>query len=280
MKPGEGVFHETQVQELQKLGLDITVICPRPFHSAPVRMLKKTYRKKDARPEYEIRKGIPVYRPFYRAVPGQLKWAQPHRRIASAVLKTMKQRGLYPDLIHAHFAMPSGGAAAVVSESAQIPYVLTLHGSDVNVYPHYSKGAFKAFKRAVGSASVVLAVSHKLRKKPKSFRALTARFCQSAYSSAVFRRMRRRKRKSEKDSDSRSISVWLSMSAGWSERKAFLNCLKRSNRCRTLLRQSLSGMVPQNRADAEGAYCHRPSPESSGKRLFTCGRSIRTSFLQ
>lgn len=79
----------------------------------------------------------------------------------------MKQRGLYPDLIHAHFAMPSGGAAAVVSESAQIPYVLTLHGSDVNVYPHYSKGAFKAFKRAVGSASVVLAVSHKLQEEAK-----------------------------------------------------------------------------------------------------------------
>lgn len=167
MKPGEGVFHETQVQELQKLGLDITVICPRPFHSAPVRMLKKAYRKKDARPEYEIRKGIPVYRPFYRAVPGQLKWAQPHRRIASSVLKTMKQHDLHPDLIHAHFAMPSGGAAAVVSESAQIPYVLTLHGSDVNVYPHYSKGAFKAFKRAVGSASVVLAVSHKLQEEAK-----------------------------------------------------------------------------------------------------------------
>lgn len=46
LKPGEGVFHETQVQELQKLGLDITVICPRPFHSAPVRMLKKAYRKR------------------------------------------------------------------------------------------------------------------------------------------------------------------------------------------------------------------------------------------
>lgn len=69
MKPGEGVFHETQVQELQKLGLDIIVICPRPFHSAPVRMLKKTYRKKDARPEYEIRKGIPVYRPFIGQFP-------------------------------------------------------------------------------------------------------------------------------------------------------------------------------------------------------------------
>lgn len=79
----------------------------------------------------------------------------------------MKQHDLHPDLIHAHFAMPSGGAAAVVSESERIPYVLTLHGSDVNVYPHYSKGAFKAFNRAVGSASSVLAVSHKLQEETK-----------------------------------------------------------------------------------------------------------------
>ncbi len=140
---------------------------PTAFSFSTCPHAEKDISKKDVRPEYEIRKGIPVYRPFYRAVPGQLKWAQPHRRIASAVLKTMKQRDLYPDLIHAHFAMPSGGAAAVVSESAQIPYVLTLHGSDVNVYPHYSKGAFKAFKRAVGSASVVLAVSHKLQEEAK-----------------------------------------------------------------------------------------------------------------
>ncbi|WIG46472.1 glycosyltransferase family 4 protein [Bacillus halotolerans] len=167
LKPGEGVFHETQVQELLKLGLDITVICPRPFHPAPVRMLKKAYRKKDARPEYEIRKGIPVYRPFYPAVPGQLKWSQPHRRIGAAVLKTIKQHDLNPDLIHAHFAMPSGGAAAVVSKTIGIPYILTLHGSDVNVYPHYSKGAFKAFKTAVGSASAVLAVSEKLQEETK-----------------------------------------------------------------------------------------------------------------
>ncbi len=29
-KPGEGVFHETQAQELRKLGAEMTVICPRP----------------------------------------------------------------------------------------------------------------------------------------------------------------------------------------------------------------------------------------------------------
>lgn len=55
LKPGEGVFHETQVQELLKLGLDITVICPRPFHPAPVRMLKKAYRKR--MPDQNMRYG-------------------------------------------------------------------------------------------------------------------------------------------------------------------------------------------------------------------------------
>ncbi|WP_437131855.1 teichuronic acid biosynthesis protein TuaC [Bacillus atrophaeus] len=166
-KPGEGVFHETQAQELYKLGIDITVICPRPFHPAPVRMLKKAYRKKDARPEYEIRKGIPVYRPLYQALPGQLKWAQPHRRIAASVLRTIRKNRLNAELIHAHFAMPSGGTAAIVSQALGIPYMLTLHGSDVNIYPHYSKGAYKAFRTAVQSAADVLAVSPKLQEQTR-----------------------------------------------------------------------------------------------------------------
>ncbi len=59
--------------------------------------------------------------------------------MALSVLSEIKNHGLKPDLIHAHFAMPSGGAAAIVSKALGIPYVLTLHGSDVNVYPHYSK---------------------------------------------------------------------------------------------------------------------------------------------
>ncbi|MFN2744469.1 teichuronic acid biosynthesis protein TuaC [Bacillus sp. z60-18] len=166
-KPGEGVFHETQVQALRMLGIDVTVICPLPVNPGPLRLLKKKYRRIRSSPEYEERKGIPVYRPPYTALPGQLKWAQPHRRIAEAVLRTIGKHRLAPDMIHAHFAMPSGGAAAVVSERLNIPYALTLHGSDVNVYPHYSKGAFKAFERAVRSASDVLAVSDMLKDKTK-----------------------------------------------------------------------------------------------------------------
>ncbi|MCY7915996.1 teichuronic acid biosynthesis protein TuaC [Bacillus vallismortis] len=166
-KPGEGVFHETQVQALQLQGVDVTVICPSPVNPAPLRLLKKKYRQVQTVPEYEERKGIPVYRPPYTALPGQLKWAQPHPRIAKSVLRVIEKEGLTPNLIHAHFAMPSGGAAAIVSQRLKVPYVLTLHGSDVNIYPHYSKGAFRAFETAVHAAAKVLAVSEALKVKTK-----------------------------------------------------------------------------------------------------------------
>lgn len=174
--PGMGIFHETQAQSLKKLGIHVEVICPKPVNLPFIRGLKKQYRMNENVPAYEIRNGIPVHRPSYRAYPGQLKWAQPHKRIAGAVLGTMKANSIKPDLIHAHFAMPSGGAAAVVSESAAVPYVLTLHGSDVNVYPHYSKSAYQAFLLAVRSASAVLAVSKELKEKAEEMAGVSSTF--------------------------------------------------------------------------------------------------------
>lgn len=163
--PSEGVFHETQVQELLKQGIEVTVICPNPVNPPVLRMLKSSYRQKRDLPEQEVRSGVTVYRPPYPALPGQLKWAQPSKRIAASVLRAMQHYQLSPDFIHAHFAMPSGGAAAVIQKETKIPYLLTLHGSDVNVYPSYSKGALAAFETAVKQATAVLTVSEELAKK-------------------------------------------------------------------------------------------------------------------
>ncbi|MEI4789875.1 glycosyltransferase [Bacillus sp. FJAT-53060] len=174
--PSEGVFHETQVQELLKQGIEVTVICPNPVNPPILRMFKASYRQKRDLPEQEIRCGVTVYRPPYTALPGQLKWAQPSKRIAVAVLRTMQRHQLSPDFIHAHFAMPSGGAAAVIQKEAHIRYLLTLHGSDVNVYPRYSKGALAAFETAVKQAAAVLTVSEELAKKTNDMTKVGAKF--------------------------------------------------------------------------------------------------------
>lgn len=174
--PSEGVFHETQVQELLKQGIDVTVICPTPVNLPVLRMIKSSYRQKIDLPEQEVRNGVTVYRPPYTALPGQLKWAQPSNRIAASVLRAMQRNQLSPDFIHAHFAMPSGGAAAVIQKETHIPYLLTLHGSDVNVYPNYSKGALAAFETAVKQAAAVLTVSEELAKKTHDMTKVEAQF--------------------------------------------------------------------------------------------------------
>jgi teichuronic acid biosynthesis glycosyltransferase TuaC len=165
VQPGSGVFHETQTQALTALGVEVTVICPVPRTPMLLRPLKKQYRTSENIPLVYERNGITVYRPRYTALPGQLRWAQPDRRIAAAVIKTMHNENIEPDLIHAHFAMPSGGAARIVASEKGLPWVLTLHGSDVHVYPHYSTSAMKAFRRSVLEADEVLAVGEDLRQK-------------------------------------------------------------------------------------------------------------------
>jgi glycosyltransferase involved in cell wall biosynthesis len=65
----------------------------------------------------------------------------PAYRVAA---KLIQQRP--PDLIHTHFALPSGIIARELSARYGIPYVLTLHGSDI---PHYNPDRFGVLHRLV-----------------------------------------------------------------------------------------------------------------------------------
>ncbi|GHH99510.1 teichuronic acid biosynthesis protein TuaC [Neobacillus kokaensis] len=166
-QPGAGVFHETQVQALTRLGIEVTVICPVPRNPKLMEYVKKQYRVHHEIPLMYRRKGVTVFRPRYLALPGQLRWAQPDKRIAASIYKTMSDYKIKPDLIHAHFAMPSGGAARIVAEQIKRPWILTLHGSDVNIYPYFSTNAKKAFQQSVIKANHVLAVGENLKTKAK-----------------------------------------------------------------------------------------------------------------
>lgn len=63
----------------------------------------------------------------------------------SALIEGLKIiRAWQPDLIHAHFAVPAGAAAAVLSKLTGVPYVLTAHLGDVpGALPEKTDGWFK-----------------------------------------------------------------------------------------------------------------------------------------
>jgi len=88
--------------------------------------------------------------------------------ICKSVLKGLRIiHSWKPDLIHAHFAVPAGAAAFLLSKMTGVPYILTIHGGDVPdaapektakwfkiVYP-FSKIIWKNAKKVIAVSDYV-----------------------------------------------------------------------------------------------------------------------------
>ena len=82
--------------------------------------------------------------------------------LASKIIKTVKDSKL--DLIHSHYAIPHAMSAYLAREIVGVPYVVTMHGSDVHTLgldPAYHP----VVKHTVEQADAVTVVSEFLKKK-------------------------------------------------------------------------------------------------------------------
>ncbi len=93
---------------------------------------------------------VPIAWPFLYTV--WAVWA--YRRLA--------QRGMHPDVVHAHVALPAGLAGAVIKAIWRSPLVLTEHTSPFSLLLRHPPAAF-ATRLAICSATKVIAVSRTLR---------------------------------------------------------------------------------------------------------------------
>lgn len=152
-----GVFHETMVQALARQGLEVTVIAPAPALSRAGRPPPRGSLSARAGDN-----GVAVFRPRYLAVPRQNTFGIAHWLMQAALGGINFSRY---DLIHAHFGYPMGLLADFVKRGWNIPSVLTLHGSDVNVHPEGGPRQRKQFQKAVFQSDKVLAVSEALAKR-------------------------------------------------------------------------------------------------------------------
>jgi N-acetyl-alpha-D-glucosaminyl L-malate synthase BshA len=82
--------------------------------------------------------------------------------LTSKIIKTVRDSKL--DLIHSHYAIPHAMSAYMAREIISVPYVVTLHGSDVHTLgldPAYQP----VVKHTIENADAVTAVSNFLKKK-------------------------------------------------------------------------------------------------------------------
>ncbi len=102
-------------------------------------------------PEHETVNGVEIFRArcwrrhiHYTTALELVTTLLPAYRLGVKLIR--RQR---PDVIHAHFILPSGAVAWALSRRFRIPYVLTAHGSDV---PGYNPDRFRLLHRLLWPA--------------------------------------------------------------------------------------------------------------------------------
>jgi len=131
---------------------------------APIHFIKYIRYFNQIKPINEY--NISVYYPYFFVFPKILKKLD-GKLLALFTQNSFKQILKYkPFLVHAHYAYPDGYAAMLLSRKYNIPYILTIHGSDINILAKDSKRR-KLIIKTLNEAFAIVGVSKDLIKKAK-----------------------------------------------------------------------------------------------------------------
>jgi teichuronic acid biosynthesis glycosyltransferase TuaC len=152
-----GIFFRTQAQALTRAGVSLAAVAPIPAVPWPLKHLSRKWRSHALAPRQEQDGEIPVVRPRYPNLPGQPSWAMPDRFIADAAWRT-RDRWTGARLVHGHYSI-IGLAARRLARRADIPYVLTFHGGDLNWWPDLHPERVEDLRATIREAAAVFTVS-------------------------------------------------------------------------------------------------------------------------
>lgn len=166
-----GTFVYEQIKALRKIiNGRVTVIVPVPY-SPPLLWFRKKWKEygKQGKIKEEVAIGdIKIYYKRYLVIPGKIFFPFQgffrYLSIKSLLLKLIKSdKG--QAIIHSHAILPSGLSGVLFAKKFKIPHVCTIHGSDINIYPFYSKLAYTLTRYALKRCDHIIAVSNNLREK-------------------------------------------------------------------------------------------------------------------
>jgi teichuronic acid biosynthesis glycosyltransferase TuaC len=161
-----GTFVHEQVKELDKLDIDLTIVSPVKWSPFPLNKISKKWKDYSEIPFHDVYDTMPVTYPRYLSFPRNIAFDKSgllmYKSMRKQILALHQQEKF--DLIHAHVALPDGYAAYMLSQEIGIPYVLTVHGQDLQKTIHMSPECKKQVGFTLENASKVIYVSSKLEK--------------------------------------------------------------------------------------------------------------------
>ena len=131
--PLSGIFVHSQVQELINQGHQVKVIAPVPLVPFPLPLFSRKWERFHDTPGYGLVNEVEVHYPRYLSLPRSWLFEKSGEWMHAGMKKLVSEiiRDFPFDLIHAHVALPAGYAAMKVAEDLQVPFLVTIHGSDL-----------------------------------------------------------------------------------------------------------------------------------------------------
>jgi glycosyltransferase involved in cell wall biosynthesis len=127
------LFVHEQVLALRDLGLAVSVVSPTAYAPRPLQVNDRL-RARGATPQAAKIDGVAVRYPRVLLLPRRLLFQRSgdlFYRGLRPLLPGLRAEGF--DLVHAHQALPDGASARLLAADLGVPYVVTVHGGDVNV---------------------------------------------------------------------------------------------------------------------------------------------------
>jgi teichuronic acid biosynthesis glycosyltransferase TuaC len=169
-----GIFVHQHVLALRSLGCNVVVISPVPKTPAPLRYLRRRWKKYADIPPRATIDGITIYYPRYTVLP-RLKllvksgtWL--YRAIRSKVVYLHRQKAI--DILDVHQLIPEGMAASLLRDRLGIPAVVTIHGKDIFLIPQLKDRYRRALSDVSSSADEIVVVSKRLGDTAMKYNAL------------------------------------------------------------------------------------------------------------
>lgn len=163
--PLPGIFVSAQVKELVRQGCRVKVVSPKPLTPFPLSLLSKKWAGWHNTPDFAEIDKIEVYYPRYLSLPRNWSFARSGIRLYRGI-KTLirKLNQEFPvDLIQAHTALPDGYAALRLAGELQVPFVVTIHGADLQKTIHFNSRCKTAVAKVIAQSSATILVSQKLK---------------------------------------------------------------------------------------------------------------------
>lgn len=161
LEPTRATFNRQQIYHLSRL-CELKVVAPIPW-APPIGNWKKLREI----PLHEVIDGIDVYHPRYLVIPKIGRSIYGYLFYTSVFKDVKRIQGSFDfDLLFGTWAYPDGFATMLMARKLKKPYVIKVHGTDVNEYIKY-KLRRMMIARTLKNAEKVISVSNALKEKVK-----------------------------------------------------------------------------------------------------------------